>query len=95
MANEFRRLVAVLGAVSWLAFLVFVVLYGAGISSKEANADAAELAPQAWWSLSQSAMPSYVSANASDGSHSVHRWCTVDKLRKRGPPGGVCIQRGK
>ncbi|MGA9567347.1 MAG: hypothetical protein WBS19_17615, partial [Candidatus Korobacteraceae bacterium] len=55
-----RRLLIVLGAIVTLAYLVFVFWYAAGVESNEAEADAAQFVPRSWWSLSQSATPTYL-----------------------------------
>jgi hypothetical protein len=61
MARRLRRLVIALAVISYLMFLFYLMLSGAGMM-KEASAGAAEFAPKAWWSLSQVTMPTYVSA---------------------------------
>lgn len=60
MAKGFRRMLVMIESLCavLLGLMVLVVLCGAGIP----RAGAAELAPQAWWSLNQSAMPSYLEA---------------------------------
>lgn len=61
-ARGLRGLLVALAVTGWLVFLLYLMFYGAGMLG-QADAGAAEVAPQAWWSLSQSAMPTYVSAS--------------------------------
>lgn len=61
MARRLLWLVTMLAVTTYFMCLFYLMLSGSGMV-REAKADAAEFAPQPWWSLSQAAMPTYISA---------------------------------